>query len=308
MDVSVIMATWNRPHFLQATMDSVLAQTHKSWEMIIGDDGSDAPTRSLLERYASMPGIRVLWRSHCGNPAEVRNAAIRESSARYIAFLDSDDLWHADKLTRQLALLRERPECRWSYTASTCIDAQDRPITFPHRPPLRSHDGPLAASLATFNTGVALPTVLVERTLLFEAGLFDVELGCYDDYDLYVRLATLADVVAVAEPLVKVRQHGAHFSRGNSYASLSAREKFFGRAIAAVHQPSTRAQLRRMRALNLAQLANLAAIAGDDRNAAFRLRESFVNGWTMPHWWLNAARVHSRLWSHRCKRVLKVRQ
>jgi glycosyltransferase involved in cell wall biosynthesis len=307
-DVSVVMATWNRTHFLRATMDSVLAQTHRSWEMVIGDDGSDAPTRRLLEGYAAMPGIRVLWRSHCGNPAEVRNAAIREASGRYIAFLDSDDLWHADKLARQLAMMRERPECRWSYTASTCIDAQDRPLTFAHDPPILTHVGRLVESLATFNTGVALPTVLVERKLLLEAGLFDEGLGCYDDYDLYLRLAARSEVAAVSEPLVKVRQHGAHFSRGNSYATLSAREKFLGRAIAAVREPSVSTQLRRMRALNLAQLANLAAIAGDSREAALRLRGSLENGWSVPRWWLNAARVQSQFLSQRFKRILERRR
>jgi len=302
MDVSVIMATWNRPQLLRATLESVMGQTHKSTELVIADDGSDAPARAVLEEYAAMPGVRVLWRSHCGNPAEVRNAAIRETSGRYIAFMDSDDIWHAEKLARQLASLRERPECRWSYTASTCIDAQDRPITFHDNSQPRAT--PLLESLATFATGVALPTVLVERTLLFQAGLFDESLGCYDDYDLYVRLAAHSDAVAVPEPLVKVRQHGAHFSRGNSYAALCAREKFLGRAIGMVRKPQVRAQLQRMRAINLAQLAYLSAISGDSRAARSRLRGSLANGWSAPRWWLNAARAQSQLWSQRLHRAL----
>jgi glycosyltransferase involved in cell wall biosynthesis len=308
MTVSVVMPTWNRPQFIPRSIDSVLAQTAAVNELIIVDDGSDAPTRAVIEAYQAIPRIRVIWRSHCGNPGAGRNAAIREASSRYIAFLDSDDVWYAEKLERQLAALRVRTDCRWSYTASTCIDELDRPVRFPSNSGRRPRPRPLVESLATFDNGLALPTVLAERALLFEAGLFDENVGCYGDYDLWVRMAALSDAAAVPETLAKVRLHGAHFSRGNNYASLSGREKFLGRAIGLVRTPAVRAQLRRMRALDSAQLARLAARAGNAGEAASRIRTSLLNGWSMPRWWLNAVRVHLHLSALRAKQLLAGRR
>jgi glycosyltransferase involved in cell wall biosynthesis len=303
MDVSVVMPTWNRAQFLRATIDSVIAQTVAIKELIVADDGSDAPARAVLEEYAAMPRVRVLWRSHCGNPGAVRNAAIRETSGRYIAFADSDDVWYADKLERQFAALQARPDCRWSHAQVSYIDAQDRPIPPPGKPDRRVHTGTLVELLAGFHATVALPSVLVERALLFEAGLFDEALGCYEDYDLWTRLAAHSDAAAITDPLVKLRLHDEHFSKDDPHATLSGRENFLERAIQRVESPAVRVQLQRMRALDLARLANLAAMAGDADDAESRLRSSVAEGWSMPRWWLIAARAHSRVWTLRAIRI-----
>jgi glycosyltransferase involved in cell wall biosynthesis len=302
MDVTVVMPTWNRPQFLPAAIESVFAQTVPIRELIIADDGSDAPTRAVLETYAQMPRVRVLWRSHCGNPGAVRNGAIREASGRYIAFADSDDVWCAGKLERQFAVLLARPECRWSYTSASFIDAHGRPIAPPGDISPRPNFGPLIDLVAKFDAGVALPSVLVERALLFEAGLFDESLGCYEDYDLWLRMASLSEAAAIGDALVKLRQHDEHYSRRDPKDALNAREDFLKRAIRLVQTPAVRTQLRRMRALDSARLADLAALAGDAGDTALRLRSSIVDGWSMPRWWFIAARAHSRLWNLRARR------
>ena len=303
-EISVIMPTWNRAQYLPAAIDSVLAQTLPIRELIIADDGSDATTRELLMQYATRPRVRVLWLTHCGNPGAVRNAAIREASGRYIAFADSDDAWYGEKLERQIAALLARPACRWSYTSATFMDEQDRPIPPPGDPDQGYRAASLLEALASFETGIALPTVLVERALLLEAGLFDESLRNYEDCDLWLRLATLSEAAAIREPLVKVRLHDAHFSRRDPRAALTGREGFLARAIGQVRTPAVRAQLKRMRALDAARLANLAVAAGDAGEATDRLRRSVVDGWSMPLWWLIAARAQSRLWTLRARGVL----
>ena len=302
-DVSVVMPTWNRARFLPAAIESVFAQTVRVRELIIVDDGSDAPARAVLEKYAAMPGVRVLWRSHCGIPGALRNAAIREATGPYIAFADSDDVWCAEKLERQLAALRARPECRWSYTSVSFIDAQGLATPPPGDPTPRPHPGSLAERLATLHVDVPLPSVLAERALLLEAGLFDESLGCYEDYDLWMRLAALAEGAAVPEALVKLRQHDEHFSRRDPRAALGGRANFLARALRRVHTPAICAELRRMRALDLAQLASLAARSGDAGDAAQSLRSSLADGWSVPRWWLIAARTHSQLWNLRARRT-----
>jgi glycosyltransferase involved in cell wall biosynthesis len=302
-EVSVVMATWNRPQFLSAAIDAVLAQTTAIRELIIADDGSDRPARQLLEHYAAQPRIRVLWRSHCGRPGMVRNGAIQAASGRYVAFVDSDDVWHPEKLQRQLAALRANPQCRWSYTSWHCIDPNEQPLPLSSDPRHRLHRGPLLESLAQFRTDVPLPSVLAERTLLFEAGLFDDSMGCYEDYDLWMRMAVIADAVGIPEPLVGLRRHSEHYSRSDGIKTLKGRHRYLERALAQVRSRAVRAELGRMLAIDSARLASLAALAGDAAQVGDRLRGSLTCGWSMPRWWANAAVAHCRLNAWRARRM-----
>jgi glycosyltransferase involved in cell wall biosynthesis len=91
--VSVILATYNRLNYLRAAVDSVISQTFQDWEFIIADDGSEADTIGYLKSLAAIPNITVLFLPHSGNPSAVRNAACRVAKGRFLAFLDSDDVW-----------------------------------------------------------------------------------------------------------------------------------------------------------------------------------------------------------------------
>jgi len=114
--VSIVLPTFNRLPYLRAAVDSVFAQSFQDWELIIADDGSDAETSAYLQTVAGMPRVKLLCLPHTGNPPAVRNAALREAHAEYVAFLDSDDIWLPRKLESQLASLRCRPTRKWSYT------------------------------------------------------------------------------------------------------------------------------------------------------------------------------------------------
>src|SRR5689334_20872261 len=109
--VSVVLPTFNRLRFLEPAIESVYAQTFTDWELIVADDGSDPDTRRYLQTVANHPRVRVLWLSHTGWPATVRNAALLQAVGEYVAFFDSDDLWMAQKLERQIEALRARPNC-----------------------------------------------------------------------------------------------------------------------------------------------------------------------------------------------------
>src|SRR5689334_3462667 len=103
--VAIVLPTFGRLHYLRSTVDCIYRQTFEDWELIIADDGSDAETREYLHS-AGDSRVRVIWLSHTGVPAIVRNAALREARARYVAFLDSDDLWAPQKLERQVQTLQ----------------------------------------------------------------------------------------------------------------------------------------------------------------------------------------------------------
>ena len=112
--VSIIMPNYNSEKFIKATIESVIAQTYKNWELIIVDDCSTDDSLSVIEQYDD-DRIRVLKNEKNSGAAVSRNNAIEAANGRYIAFLDSDDLWDKDKLLMQLNFMNEK-QCAFSFT------------------------------------------------------------------------------------------------------------------------------------------------------------------------------------------------
>jgi teichuronic acid biosynthesis glycosyltransferase TuaG len=105
--VSIITPAWNSSAYIAETIDSVLDQTYEDWEMIVVDDFSSDSTNHIVRGYMVMDDrIRLISLEKHVGPAEARNTAIRAARGRYIAFLDSDDLWHPQKLERQLDFMQ----------------------------------------------------------------------------------------------------------------------------------------------------------------------------------------------------------
>lgn len=116
--VSIVMPTFNVSVFLEDTVKSVLQQSYSNWELIIVDDSSSDDTPDLIKRMAEMePRIRYELSSENQGAGVTRNKALSLATGQYIAFLDSDDLWHEDKLLQQLAFMaaHNAPICHTSY-------------------------------------------------------------------------------------------------------------------------------------------------------------------------------------------------
>lgn len=120
--VSVITPSFNSARFLGQTIESVIAQSFTNWEMIIVDDGSTDDSEAVAKRYADAdPRIVPVSLGRNAGAAVARNAAIEMARGRYIAFLDSDDVWTPDKLEKQIAFMREHG-CALSYAYYGKID------------------------------------------------------------------------------------------------------------------------------------------------------------------------------------------
>ncbi len=104
--VSVVMPLYNGARYLQRPVESVLAQTHGELELVVVDDSSTDGGADLIDEYArSDQRVRLVRSERNGGVASARNRAIELARGRYVAFLDSDDWWHVDKLRRQLSAL-----------------------------------------------------------------------------------------------------------------------------------------------------------------------------------------------------------
>lgn len=112
--VSIISPSYNCEKFIDKTIESVLAQTYKNWELIIVDDCSSDNTDAVVARYNDKR-IKYLKNDENSGAAVSRNRALREAKGRWIAFLDSDDLWLPEKLEKQIHFM-ESNNYHFSYT------------------------------------------------------------------------------------------------------------------------------------------------------------------------------------------------
>ena len=115
--VSIITPSYNSADFITDTIDSVRSQTYSNWEMIIIDDHSSDQTVKVVKAIIKQePRIRLIERRENGGPARTRNAGLKEATGRYVAFLDSDDQWLPNKLTKQVNFM-ESNDLVFTHTA-----------------------------------------------------------------------------------------------------------------------------------------------------------------------------------------------
>ncbi len=105
--VSIITPAYNAARYIARTIRSVLAQTYENWELLLIEDCSTDDTRAVIEPFLADPRIRLLQNPVNSGAAVSRNYGLREATGRYIAFLDGDDLWHPEKLARQVAFMQK---------------------------------------------------------------------------------------------------------------------------------------------------------------------------------------------------------
>ena len=120
--VSVITPCYNMEKFVTETVNSVRNQTYPHWEMLIVSDASTDRTAEILKSLAEQDErIKITINSHHSGIADARNQAIQMAQGHYLAFLDSDDLWHPDKLERQLSFMQEK-QIGFSFSSYELVD------------------------------------------------------------------------------------------------------------------------------------------------------------------------------------------
>ena len=123
--VSIIMPSYNTGRFISETIESVLAQSYSDWELIIVDDCSNDNTDDVVSQYLTDKRIRYIKNETNSGAAVSRNRALREAKGKWIAFLDSDDLWHPEKLEKQIEFMTKN-NYHFSYTNYCEIDENSK--------------------------------------------------------------------------------------------------------------------------------------------------------------------------------------
>lgn len=208
--VSIIVPVWNGQQFIDRALASARAQTYQAIEIIVVDDGSTDDSVAIVERIAKQDKrVRLFRRSHCGVSAS-RNFGRREASGSLVAYLDADDLWHPDKLLREVEAMMSCPNVGVVYCWSIEIDEDDFVI-----PPVRS--GRLARGDVFLdvvaNAGISTVQSLIRRSCLEAVGGFDESLPHAEDWKLYVALAKICEFAVIPSHLIGYRRSKNSASR-----------------------------------------------------------------------------------------------
>ncbi|MFC1798627.1 glycosyltransferase family 2 protein [Thermodesulfobacteriota bacterium] len=193
--VSVIIPTYNRGWSVKAAIDSVLAQDYHNIELIVVDDGSTDNTRNVLEVYQS--SLIVIRQQNRGVSA-ARNSGIAASKGSFISFLDSDDLWLPEKLSRQIEFFKAHPKALICQTEEIWIrnDVRVNPKKRHKKPSGMIFEKSLALCL------VSPSAVMIRKSLFDIIGLFDESLPACEDYDLWLRTSARFPVYLIDKPLI----------------------------------------------------------------------------------------------------------
>ena len=194
--VSVILPSYNRSQSVGLAVESVLEQSFRDFELCVVDDGSEDDTVEILD---SIPGsFNTLRLKENAGVSHARNCGIRSTDSEWIAFLDSDDVWHPQKLEKQIASASERPEHLLHFTDEIWIRNGKR-----INPKLRHQKREGWIFQPSLELCLMAPsTVMLKRELLEQCGLFDEELPVCEDYDLWLRITAHHQVSFLNEALM----------------------------------------------------------------------------------------------------------
>lgn len=291
--VSLVLPTFNRLEYLRLTIDSVFAQTFEAWELIIADDGSDDETLAYLSAIAQRPRVKLLQLPHTGNPAAVRNEAMRAARGEYVAFLDSDDVWMPEKLALQVASLESHPDRGWSHTAFAVIDHSGNLLAGARARCWPAKEGWILEQLIKMEVVIAISSVIVRRQLLEELGGFDLNQRVCEDYDLWLRLARLSESDGVRQTLLHKRGHQTPYYYDNAMV-FDALGRALAKLLAADTDRSLHSMVRRERARAAARLARSQAVDGGRWDALRTLVRTSRYSWEYREWWMGGVHTAAR--------------
>lgn len=226
--ISVIIPAYNSEKAIGETIKSVLQQTFSDFELIIINDGSTDATLEIVTSIKD-PRIKVFSYPNAGL-AVSRNRGFSLSCGEFIAFLDADDLWTADKLEAQLKALQENPEAGVAYSWMDCIDESGKFFRTGFH---ITENGDIYAKLFLVPFVTTGSNPLIRRQALTEVGGFDESLAASQDHDMYLRLAARYNFVAVPRTQLLYRLSPNSMStniRRHEVTSVLVRERAFERA------------------------------------------------------------------------------
>lgn len=209
--ISVIIPSYNSSKYILKTVNSVLQQTYENFEIIIVDDCSKDNTREVIRELSEQDNrVRYIFQEKNGGAAVARNTGIENAKGRYIAFLDSDDIWESDKLSIQIRYLMQGHP--FVFCAYDTVDAEGNVLggKIKIKKVVQYQD-------LMSKTYISTPTVLYDRHYFGDVRMPLRRTG--QDYAFWLVLLKKSDAYGIDEALVHVTRRGGSLSK-NKFQSL----------------------------------------------------------------------------------------
>ena len=154
--VSIILPNFNSANYISSTINSIRKQSYKNWNLIIIDDCSNSKTKEILNKFSNDKKIKFVWLKKNRGAAYCRNLAIKKSKSKYLAFIDSDDIWEKNKLKLQIQYM-EKNNFDFTYTYYKIFGLKSKKVKVP-----------IKFNLENFikNTSIATSTMVVKRNIV----------------------------------------------------------------------------------------------------------------------------------------------
>jgi glycosyltransferase involved in cell wall biosynthesis len=208
--VSVIIPVYNRSKLLGEALSSISAQKYRHFEVIIIDDGSVEAIDQVVENFKNANDAQVIFiRQANAGPGAARNRGLAAAHGDFVAFLDSDDLWYPEMLQAAVEVLEMNPAAEMACGGWDMIDDLGKATTGIFRPsglqPLADED---FAKALIFKNRFPIHSVLIRKESFVRFGNFDTELVAFEDWELWIRMASQGcRVVFFDAPVARWRVH-----------------------------------------------------------------------------------------------------
>jgi glycosyltransferase involved in cell wall biosynthesis len=220
--VSVVLPTHNRAAFLERAIRSVVAQTETNLEIIVVDDASSDGTPELLNRLlGNDPRVRILRNLKSLGGGGARNVGIAAATGEWVAFIDDDDEWAANKLECQLEMLREHA------SAVACSCDFEQQFSSGATKTIRLPKNVTLNQLLQGSVMGGASMCLCSREVLRQIGGFDTRFKSGQDWDLWTRLRQEGDIVACSEVLVRYQAHDGPRISNNMHSQYQGARHFY---------------------------------------------------------------------------------
>jgi glycosyltransferase involved in cell wall biosynthesis len=202
--ISICLITYNRKKYLKEAIDSVLAQSFHDWEFIIIDNGStDNSVDNIINQYVASDSRIKLYINYDNNIPYSRNLALSKCSGKYIAIIDSDDIWcDNNKLYQQYTFLNNNPDYVLVGGWGTKIDEEGEFLEGNIKHPLSNKD--IKNTMLVRNNFIH-SSVMYIKDRAVECGGYDTYTKIATDYDLWLKLGKYGSVANMPKYFVKYR-------------------------------------------------------------------------------------------------------
>lgn len=212
--ISVIIPTYNRGKLINRAVDSVLSQSYENLEIIVVDDCSTDNTTTMMEKYRNNEKVKYIKLDKNAGACHARNVGIKKASGEVIAFLDSDDEWHREKLQKQYNYMIEKKAdvvvCNYLYEKSNHL-----------KPAIVKQNQIISYEQLLYENCITTGAVLVNKKVLENVDYFDENMPRYQDWELMLRIAKKYQIHFLDENLLTL-----HFQKQSISNSTSKAKKY----------------------------------------------------------------------------------